>query len=113
MQVALALPFFPSLLFVSSMFSILLLIIMSSGNMAGPTIQMSAPTFRQANFVMCGSGLGSVSQLEMRESLGELAVLLAQGKLTYPVEVQPFEKVQEVWDQKEKNESRLVFVWNK
>eukprot|EP00026_Physarum_polycephalum_P011323 Phypoly_transcript_11537.p1 GENE.Phypoly_transcript_11537~~Phypoly_transcript_11537.p1 ORF type:complete len:360 (-),score=52.48 Phypoly_transcript_11537:20-1099(-) len=81
------------------------------GHMAGATIPISAPTFRQANFVMCGSGLGSVSPEEMRKSLGELAGLIAQGKFTYPVDAQPFEKIQELWDQKEKSDSRLVFVW--
>jgi hypothetical protein len=80
--------------------------------MAGLTIQFPAPALRQANFYVSGSGLGSVSPEEMRESLAELTVLLSKGKFSYPVDVQPFDKVEELWQQKERAESRLVLVWS-
>lgn len=82
------------------------------GNMAGPTINLSAAILRQANFYLSGSGLGSVSGEEMRTSMAEMTNLIAKGHFTYPIEVQSFEKVEEIWIQKERAESRLILTWN-
>ncbi|ORX98980.1 zinc-binding dehydrogenase family protein [Basidiobolus meristosporus CBS 931.73] len=78
------------------------------GNMAGPSMQLPAKLLRSSNFVVSGSGIGSVSLPDMLKEISKLVVELSTGRLTHPVSRHQLSDIEKVWNAKEAD--RVVFL---
>ncbi|GAB2590863.1 quinone oxidoreductase family protein [Spirosoma areae] len=90
--------------------------VVTVGDAAGSGISLPSILLRSAAIELVGSGLGSLSQQELKkfdtEVLPEMFQLAADGKLRIDTENQPLEHIHQVWNQEGKAGKRIVIVMN-
>jgi len=84
------------------------------GSMAGETIGLASGTLRSSAIEILGSGIGSLSQEDMKqfgsELLPELFQLAAEGKLTLETETAGLKDIAEAWNREVAPGKRLVIT---
>lgn len=80
------------------------------GQMAGPTIQLSAGLLRSKNIEFSGSGLGPVSTKDMLKSLEQMVPMVIERKLTTPILTVPLKDIQNKWQETADAKERVVVV---
>ena len=80
------------------------------GEMAGPTIALSAAALRSSGLELYGSGGGSVSPETIFEAFPKLWALAADGKLRINTEPIPLADVESAWQRRDPDGRRLVIV---
>lgn len=88
--------------------------IVTVGSMAGEDIKLSSGTLRSSAIEILGSGIGSLSQEEMKlyatEVLPEMFQLAAEGKLKIQTETAPLKNIAHAWGKVIAPGSRLVIT---
>ncbi len=79
------------------------------GAIAGSPIPLESAVLRSSGVEILGSGLGSSTEAEMRESLAELFAATAAGHLRLDTEVHSWEEVPTLWGRTGASQ-RLVFT---
>lgn len=84
------------------------------GEMAGKSIQLDSGILRSSAIELLGSGIGSLSQHDMRrysvEVLPEMFHLAAEGKLKIETVTAPLKDVEPAWNKEIPNTKRMVIV---
>lgn len=84
------------------------------GQMAGPTISLSAGILRSAGVILTGVGFGSVPldvvARARTEFLPRLFTMVAEDRLQLVTQPQPLADVEKVWTQREPPGTRMVFT---
>jgi NADPH:quinone reductase-like Zn-dependent oxidoreductase len=84
------------------------------GQMAGPTITLSAGILRSAGIELVGMGFGSVPAEVMARASGDhlprLLAMVAEGRLHLETQRRPLSEVQDAWTQTEPSGTRVVFT---
>ena len=80
------------------------------GEMAGPTISLSAAVLRSAGVELYGGGGGSVPPKAIFEAFPQVWALAADGKLRIKTERVPLADVEGAWQRRDLDGRRLVFV---
>lgn len=80
------------------------------GEMAGPTIALSAAALRSSGLELYGSGGGSVPHEAIFEAFPEVWALAQRGKLRIKTESIPLADVEHAWQQRDLDGRRLVLV---
>lgn len=78
------------------------------GSVAGPTVALQASALRSSGLELMGSGLGSVSNLDLLKAISGVMNAAAQGKLTLESEAVPLSEVAGAWENASQN--RIVFT---
>jgi NADPH:quinone reductase-like Zn-dependent oxidoreductase len=78
------------------------------GAVSGPTITLPAVALRSAGLELMGTGLGSVSNPRLVQSIGELMRVFRSAKMTIDTETVPLTDVATAWERK--TARRLVFT---
>jgi NADPH:quinone reductase-like Zn-dependent oxidoreductase len=78
------------------------------GNSAGATISLSAETLRSSNLELLGSGFGSASLDQIRQSLAEFFRAAATKPFQFDTKTAPLREVETRWNDSEEG-TRLVF----
>jgi NADPH:quinone reductase-like Zn-dependent oxidoreductase len=82
------------------------------GSMAGETISLSSGILRSSAIELLGSGVGSLSEEDMRQFYGrvlpEMYKLAAGGQLQVPTETAPLSEIAKVWNKPIDAGKRLV-----
>lgn len=90
--------------------------IVSVGDAAGSIINLQSIMLRSAAIDLMGSGIGSLSQQDLRkfdsEVLPEMFQLAADGKLLIDTQNESLEHIHQVWNQEGKAGKRIVIVMN-
>jgi NADPH:quinone reductase-like Zn-dependent oxidoreductase len=86
--------------------------IVTVGSMAGETITLGSGILRSSAIELLGSGIGSLSEEEMREFYGqvlpEIFQLAASGQLHLPTETVPLSSIAQAWTKPIEAGKRLV-----
>jgi NADPH2:quinone reductase len=80
------------------------------GEMAGPSIALSAAALRSSGLELYGGGGGSVPPAAIFEAFPEIWALAASGKLRIDLEQAPLAEVEAAWQRKDLPGRRLVIV---
>src|SRR5439155_24590041 len=80
------------------------------GEMAGPTIALSAAALRSSGLELYGSGGGSVPHEAIFEAFPQVWALASAGKLRIKTEPIPLADVEHAWQRRDLDGNRLVFV---
>jgi len=80
------------------------------GEMAGPTISLSAAALRSSGVEIYGSGGGSVPHTAIFETFPQLWALAAGGKLRIDTEPVPLAEIESAWQRNDLPGRRLVIV---
>ncbi len=80
------------------------------GEMAGPTIALSAAALRSSGLELYGSGGGSVAHQAIFEAFPQVWALATSGKLRIKTEPVPLADVETAWQRRELDGRRLVIV---
>ncbi|GAB3220518.1 zinc-binding dehydrogenase [Spirosoma arcticum] len=90
--------------------------IVTVGDAAGSSIPLASIMLRSAAIDLLGSGIGSLSQQELKkfdtEVLPEMFQLAADGKLLIDTQNEPLETIHQVWNKEGKAGKRIVIVMN-
>jgi NADPH:quinone reductase-like Zn-dependent oxidoreductase len=78
------------------------------GESAGKTITLSAATLRSSGLELLGSGFGSASLDQIRQSLAEFFQIAAKQPFQFHTKAAPLRDVEALWNDAEKG-TRLVF----
>lgn len=78
------------------------------GSVAGETSPFPAALLRAARLQICGSGIGSVSPLDILEELPELAAAVHAGEIDVQARPVPLTDVTETWNAE--TDDRIVYV---
>jgi NADPH:quinone reductase-like Zn-dependent oxidoreductase len=88
--------------------------IVTVGEMAGSTINLSSGTLRSFPIEILGSGIGSLSMEEMeifnKELLPEMFKLASQGIITINTQTEKLENIEKAWGKKVEAGKRLVIT---
>lgn len=77
------------------------------GGSAGPTITLPAATLRSSGLELLGSGFGSASMKQIKESIQEFFAAAAKQPFQVKIRTAPLREVEALWNSKEG--ARLVF----
>lgn len=80
------------------------------GDMAGPTIALSAAALRSSGIEIYGSGGGSIPHTAIFEAFPQLWALAASGKLHIETEPVPLAEVEDAWQRRDLPGRRLVII---
>jgi NADPH:quinone reductase-like Zn-dependent oxidoreductase len=80
------------------------------GEMAGPTITLSAAALRSSGLELCGSGGGSISHQAMFEVFPQVWALATGGKLRIKTEPVPLADIESAWQRRDLDGRRLVII---
>jgi NADPH:quinone reductase-like Zn-dependent oxidoreductase len=80
------------------------------GEMAGPTISLSAAALRSSGIEIFGSGGGSIPQTAIFETFPRVWALAASGKLSIDTEPVPLSEIDNAWQRTDLPGRRLVIV---
>ena len=80
------------------------------GDMAGPTISLSAAALRSSGIEIYGSGGGSIPLTAIFETFPQLWALAAAGKLRIDTEPVPLEEIERAWQRNDLAGRRLVVI---
>jgi NADPH2:quinone reductase len=80
------------------------------GEMAGPTISLSAATVRSSGIEIYGSGGGSIPHSAIFDAFPQVWALAASGKLRIDTEAVPLAEIEIVWQRNDLPGRRLVIV---
>lgn len=80
------------------------------GEMAGPTISLSAAALRSSGIEIYGSGGGSVPHSAIFETFPQLWALAASGKLRIDTEPVPLGEIESAWQRNDVPGRRLVVI---
>jgi NADPH:quinone reductase-like Zn-dependent oxidoreductase len=80
------------------------------GEMAGPTIALSAAALRSSGLELYGSGGGSVPHEAIFEAFPQVWALASSGKLRIKTEPIPLADVEHAWQRRDLDGRRLVLV---
>jgi NADPH:quinone reductase-like Zn-dependent oxidoreductase len=80
------------------------------GEMAGPTIALSAAALRSSGLELYGSGGGSVPHEAIFEAFPQVWALASGGKLRIKIEPIPLADVESAWQRRDLDGRRLVLV---
>ena len=78
------------------------------GSSAGPTIPLPAATLRSSKLELLGSGFGSASMDEIRQTLAEFFNAAARQPFEFEVKTAPLRDVEALWNVAERG-TRIVF----
>jgi NADPH:quinone reductase-like Zn-dependent oxidoreductase len=84
--------------------------LMEIGEMAGPTISLSAAALRSSGLELYGSGGGSIPHTAIFDAFPQLWALAASGKLRIDTEPVPLADVENVWQRQDLPGRRLVLI---
>jgi len=84
--------------------------IVEIGEMAGPTIALSAAALRSSGLELYGSGGGSVPHEAIFEAFPQVWALAGSGKLRIRTEPVPLAEVENAWQRRDLDGRRLVLV---
>jgi NADPH2:quinone reductase len=80
------------------------------GEMAGPTIALSAAALRSSGLELYGSGGGSIPPKAIFDAFPQIWALAASGKLRIDIERAPLADVETLWQQQDLPGRRLVII---
>jgi NADPH2:quinone reductase len=80
------------------------------GEMAGPTITISAAALRSSGLELYGSGGGSVAPQAILEAFPQVWALAIAGKLRINTEPIPLADVEDAWQRRDLDGRRLVIL---
>jgi NADPH:quinone reductase-like Zn-dependent oxidoreductase len=80
------------------------------GEMAGPTISLSAAALRSSGIELYGSGGGSAPRTAIFETFPQVWALAASGKLRIDTESVPLREVEDAWQRQDVAGRRLVLI---
>ena len=80
------------------------------GDMAGPTITLSAATLRSSAIEIYGSGGGGIPHTAIFEVFPQLWALAASGKLRIDTEPVPLADIESAWQRRDLSGRRLVVI---
>jgi NADPH:quinone reductase-like Zn-dependent oxidoreductase len=80
------------------------------GQMAGPTITLSASVLRNSGLVISGSGLGSAQIERFRDVMPQLIAEAATGTLRIETEAVPLAEIEVAWQRQTPDNRRLVVL---
>ena len=80
------------------------------GEMAGPTIRLSAAALRSSGIEIYGSGGGSISRTAIFDLFPQVWALAASGKLGIDTEPVPLAEIENAWRRKDLSGRRLVII---
>jgi NADPH:quinone reductase-like Zn-dependent oxidoreductase len=90
--------------------------IVTVGDLAGPTITLASAILRSSAIEILGSGIGSLSQEDMKkfsaEILPEMFQLTVDGKLTIDTKTETLENIQTAWNESAEAGKRTVISMN-
>ena len=78
------------------------------GEMAGPTITLSAAALRSCGIEVYGSGGGSIPHTAIFEAFPQMWALAARGKLRIDTEPAPLAEVENAWQRNDLPGRRIV-----
>ncbi len=78
------------------------------GNMAGPTISLSAATLRSSGLELLGSGFGSASLDQIREAVANFFAMIAINPIEFTYKAAPLSEASSLWNTDDQG-VRLVF----
>jgi NADPH:quinone reductase-like Zn-dependent oxidoreductase len=78
------------------------------GSISGASIELNAGTLRSSGIEVMGSGLGSLSHLELMQVIAEMFGAAKAAQLTINTEARPLADVGRAWE--EQSASRIVFT---
>ncbi len=78
------------------------------GSTAGPTISVAAATLRSSGLELLGSGFGSASMEQLRDSVAEFFTECAKSPFEFSLKTAPLSQVTALWNEKDQA-TRLVF----
>ena len=80
------------------------------GEMAGPTIALSAAALRSSGLELYGSGGGSIPPKAIFDAFPQIWALAASGKLRIDIEQAPLADVETAWRREDLPGRRLVVI---
>ncbi len=80
------------------------------GEIAGPTISLSAATLRSSGIQIFGSGGGGIPHRAVFETFPQLWALAGSGKLRIDIEPVPLAVIEDAWERHDSRGRRLVIV---
>jgi len=80
------------------------------GEMAGPTISLSAAALRSSGIEVYGSGGGGIPHAAIFETFPQIWALAASGKLRIETEPVPLREIEAAWQRKDVPGRRLVMI---
>jgi NADPH:quinone reductase-like Zn-dependent oxidoreductase len=80
------------------------------GEMAGPTISLSAAALRSSGVEICGSGGGSVPPTAIFDAFPQMWVLASHDKLQIDAEQIPLSQIEDAWQRNDVHGRRLVVI---
>jgi len=80
------------------------------GEMAGPTISLSAAALRSSGIEIYGSGGGGIPHTALFETFPQLWALAASGKLSIDTEPVPLGEIESAWQRNDLPGRRLVII---
>jgi NADPH:quinone reductase-like Zn-dependent oxidoreductase len=80
------------------------------GEMAGPTIALSAAALRSSGLELYGSGGGSIPHSVIFDAFPQIWTLAASGKLRIDIEQAPLADVETLWQRQDLPARRLVII---
>jgi hypothetical protein len=90
--------------------------IVTVGDLAGPTITLASGILRSSAIEILGSGIGSLSQEDMKkfgaEILPEMFQLAVEGKLMINTKTETLENIQSAWNENGEAGKRTVISMN-
>jgi NADPH2:quinone reductase len=80
------------------------------GDMAGPTISLSAAALRSSGIEIYGSGGGSIPHTAIFETFPQVWALAARGELRIDTEPVPLSEIENTWQRNDLPGRRLVII---
>jgi NADPH2:quinone reductase len=80
------------------------------GEMAGPTIALSAAVLRSSGLELYGSGGGSIPHQAIFDAFPQVWALATDGKLRIKTEPVPLAEVESAWQRRDLDGRRLVII---
>ena len=80
------------------------------GEMAGPTISLSAAALRSSGIEIYGSGGGSMPRTAIFDAFPKILALAASGTLRMETEPVPLAEVENAWQRSDRSGRRLVLI---
>jgi NADPH2:quinone reductase len=80
------------------------------GEMAGPTISLSAAALRSSGIEIYGSGGGSIPHTAVFEAFPQMWALAARGKLRIDTEPVPLAEIENAWQRNDLPGRRIVII---
>jgi NADPH:quinone reductase-like Zn-dependent oxidoreductase len=78
------------------------------GSSAGPNLSLNAATLRSSGLELLGSGFGSASLEQIRQTIADFFALIAEQPLTFKLKTAPLSEVSTLWNTADQA-VRLVF----